>query len=68
MNLDGKLLALVLGLVLIVEGLPYFLFPERITSVLRQLEELGPGRLRPLGLTAILAGVALLVLGRWVLE
>ncbi len=68
MNLDGKLLAMVLGLVLIVEGLPYFLFPERITSVLRQLEELGPGRLRSLGLAALLAGVALLVIGRWVLE
>ena len=68
MNLDGKLLALVLGLVLIVEGLPYFLFPERIPSVLRQLEELGPGKLRFLGLAALVIGVALLVLGRWVLE
>ena len=67
MNLDGKLLAIVFGLVLIVEGLPYFLFPERFVAVLRQIEELGPGRLRLMGLGAMLGGVLLLVLGRWVL-
>ena len=67
MNLDGKLLVLVFGLVLIIEGLPYFLFPERITSVLQQLEELGPGRLRMVGLAALVAGVVLLIVGRWFL-
>jgi hypothetical protein len=65
MNLDGKLLAIVFGLLLIIEGLPYFLFPERLTSILEQLEQLGPSRLRFLGLAAMLMGVALLALGRW---
>ena len=67
MDLDGKLLAIVFGLVLIIEGLPYFLFPEHVGTVLQQLEELGPARLRGLGLVALLAGAALLIVGRWVL-
>jgi uncharacterized protein YjeT (DUF2065 family) len=67
MDLDGKLLLIVFGLLLIVEGLPYFLFPERLTSILEQLEQLGPTGLRLLGLGVMLAGVALLVVGRWFL-
>jgi len=34
MDLDGKLIAIVFGLVLIIEGLPYFLFPEHVGTVL----------------------------------
>ena len=54
-----------LGLALVIEGMPYFLFPERIPGLLRQLEAIGPGGLRALGMLAMLAGVALLLLGRW---
>jgi uncharacterized protein YjeT (DUF2065 family) len=68
MDFDGRLLAIVFGLVLIIEGLPYFLFPERIRTVLEQLEELGPGRLRVLGFLLMAGGVTLLVVGRWVLQ
>lgn len=65
MNLDWKLLCLSLGLVLIFEGLPYFLFPDRAVRVARQLESLGTGTLRLIGFTALMLGVALLVVGRW---
>lgn len=68
MDFDGRLLAIVFGLVLIIEGLPYFLFPERVRTVLEQLEELGPGRLRVLGFILMAGGVALLVIGRWLLQ
>ena len=63
--MDWKLLLISLGLVLIIEGLPYFLFPARVTAILRQLESLEAGTLRWLGLLAMIAGVLLLTLGRW---
>ena len=65
MNLDWKLILIAFGLVLIIEGLPYFLFPERAVAVLRQLEDAGPGTLRLIGFLAMMAGVVFLVVGRW---
>jgi uncharacterized protein YjeT (DUF2065 family) len=53
-----------LGLALVIEGAPYFLFPDRIAGLLRQLDELGPGALRILGFLAMAAGIALLLAGR----
>ncbi len=66
-RMDWDLLLMVMGFVLIVEGLPYVLFPERITRLLEQLERLGPGALRAFGLVSLLAGVLLLSIGRWLL-
>ena len=63
--MDLPLLWMALGLVLIIEGLPYFLMPERALTLFRQLEKLGPATLRVLGLAAMLAGTALLIFGRW---
>lgn len=63
--MDWQLVWITLGLVLVIEGLPYFLFPEATLRTLRQLERLGAGTLRVLGLAALLLGTALLVLGRW---
>ena len=60
--MDWQLLSVVIGLFLILEGLPYLLFPERTLRVLRQLEEMGPSMLRLLGISAVIAGVALLIL------
>ncbi len=65
MNLDWKLIWIALGLVLIIEGLPYFLFPDRAVAMLRQLEDAGPGTLRLFGFLAMMAGVVFLVVGRW---
>lgn len=57
LNID--LLIVVLGFVLIVEGLPWFLSPQRAKRVLAQLFALDERPLRILGLMFMLAGLAL---------
>ena len=64
--MNWQLLLMALGLALIIEGLPYFLHPERALRTLRQLERMEPRFIRLLGLAALIVGVALLLFGRWV--
>ena len=64
--MNWQLLWMALGLALIIEGLPYFLHPEGSLRTLRRLEELGPGAVRILGLTALVLGLIVLLLGRMV--
>ena len=54
----------VLGLVFIIEGLPYFLFPEKLKTYMLKIIELPPGTLRFLGISSMIAGLILLYLGR----
>ena len=54
----------VLGMVFIIEGLPYFAFPERIKAYLTKLLNLPDSTLRLLGLLAMLSGLLLVYLGR----
>ena len=54
----------VLGMVFIVEGLPYFVFPEKIKAYLMKLIDIPDSSLRVLGLLAMLTGLILLFLGR----
>ncbi len=49
-----------LGLALIIEGLPYFLFPAGIKQVLATMQELPEHILRVFGLTIMLIGLAIL--------
>lgn len=67
MRIDWRLLVIAIGLVLILEGLPWFLFPERAAGMLRRLQAAGPEALRMLGFLALFAGALLLVIGRWML-
>lgn len=53
-----------LGLAFVLEGLPYFLFAERMPSMLQTLLKQPPSVLRLLGMTALLAGLGLVYLGR----
>jgi len=53
----------VLGMVFIIEGLPYFTYPDRIKSYLRKLTELPDTTLRALGGAAVLLGLVLLYFG-----
>jgi hypothetical protein len=53
----------VLGMVFIIEGLPYFTYPDRIKSYLRKLTVLPDTTLRALGGAAVLLGLVLLYLG-----
>jgi uncharacterized protein len=54
----------VLGMVFIIEGLPYFAFPEKIKAYLLKVAEMPETTLRVMGFTAIAAGLLLVYLGR----
>jgi uncharacterized protein YjeT (DUF2065 family) len=59
-----KLFILVMGMVMVVEGLPYFAFPERMKQVLAEIQKMAPERLRIFGLISMLAGVFLCYLAQ----
>jgi uncharacterized protein len=54
-----KFLFTLIGLVFILEGLPYLTFPEAMQKWLQQLLEMRPAQLRIVGLFAV--GVGLLI-------
>jgi hypothetical protein len=54
----------VLGMVFIIEGLPYFAFPEKVKSYIMKLQEMPDSILRILGLSAIITGLILIYFGR----
>ncbi len=59
-----KFFLCVIGMVLIIEGLPYFAFPEKIKSYLMKVYDTPEGTLRILGLVSVVAGLLLVYLGR----
>ena len=52
-----KLLITLIGLVFILEGLPYLTFPEAMQRWLRQLIEMRPTQVRIFGLFAVAVGL-----------
>ncbi len=52
-----KLLFLLIGLVFILEGLPYAASPEAMRKWLLKLTELSPQHLRTMGFTAMVLGL-----------
>ncbi len=59
-----KFFLCVVGLVLIIEGLPYFAFPEKIKIFLLKLQNIPDSTLRILGLFAMMTGLILVYFGR----
>ncbi len=59
-----KLFITVLGLVMVMEGLPYFAFPEKMQVLIRQIEEMPPNYLRWMGLTLTLIGLTICYLAQ----
>jgi len=51
-----KLLLTLIGLVFVLEGLPYLAFPEAMQRWLRQLLEMSPSQLRLMGLISMAFG------------
>nr|WP_321466924.1 DUF2065 domain-containing protein [uncultured Desulfobulbus sp.] len=51
-----KLLITLIGLILVLEGLPYVASPESMQRWLRQILEIPPGQLRRVGLFAMALG------------
>jgi uncharacterized protein YjeT (DUF2065 family) len=56
-KLSMKLLMLLIGLVLILEGLPYVAAPEAMQDWLKKLSGVEPGQLRSIGLVAMVIGL-----------
>ena len=53
----------VLGMVFVIEGLPYFTFPSQIKTYLRRLTEVPDTTLRILGAVAVTLGLFLVYFG-----
>ncbi|MBW1743070.1 MAG: DUF2065 domain-containing protein [Deltaproteobacteria bacterium] len=54
----------VVGMVMIVEGLPYFAAPSKIKAWITKMAELPDTSLRIMGLFLMIAGLGLCYLGR----
>lgn len=54
----------VVGMVMVVEGLPYFAFPEKMKSVIQKVIEMPDKALQKLGFVLMLAGICLVYLGK----
>ncbi len=55
----------VIGMVLIIEGLPYFVSPEKMKTWMQRIMETPAPSLRRLGFGLMAAGLALVYLGRY---
>ena len=53
-----------LGIVFIIEGLPYFLFPEKLKIYLIKMMTIPESTLRFLGISSMIVGLILLYFGR----
>jgi len=54
----------VIGMVLILEGLPYFVLPDKMKAYLQKLNDIPNHILRILGLFTVSLGLILLFFGR----
>lgn len=54
-----KLFFCLLGLVLVIEGLPYFAFPDRMKSWIGKIQEIPDSQLRIMGFFAMCTGLVL---------
>lgn len=54
----------VLGMVFIIEGIPYFLFPLKWKQLLLKVDEMSESWLRLMGLISILIGLVIVYLGK----
>ncbi len=59
-----KLLITLIGLVLVIEGLPYVASPTAMQRWLKQLTEINPDQLRIMGILAMAIGFFLCFLGQ----
>ncbi len=64
MNIDWSLLISAVGLALIFEGIPYFLFAERMPLLLLRMASQPSKFLRFIGLSAIILGLLVISFGR----
>ncbi len=53
----------VIGMVLVLEGLPYFAFPDKLKTLYARIHEIPEGSMRMFGFIAIVIGLLLVYLG-----
>lgn len=54
----------VIGMVMIIEGVPYFAFPEKMKTWIYKVLEMPVGTLRRFGFSLMLIGLLLVYFGR----
>lgn len=54
----------VIGMVMIIEGMPYFAFPGNMKAMLAKMLEIPDSALRRFGFVLMLAGLGLVYLGK----
>ena len=54
----------VIGMVMVVEGLPYFAFPEKMKTWVKKVLDMQDGALRRFGLVLMVLGLGLVYIGR----
>ncbi len=59
-----KFFLCVLGMVMIVEGLPYFAFPEKMKSWVQKILEMPDSTLRKFGFVLMLTGLWMIYMGK----
>lgn len=59
-----KFFLIVIGMVMIIEGLPYFAFPQRMKTWIRKVLELPEKSLRTFGFVLMLVGLAMVYIGK----
>lgn len=59
-----KFFLCVIGMVMVVEGLPYFAFPEKMKFVIQKVIEMPDKALQKFGFVLILIGICLVYLGK----
>lgn len=62
-NVNLKFFLCVIGMVLVLEGLPYFAFPEKLKSLYLKLLETSDTNLRMVGFLAMVIGLLLVFFG-----
>ncbi|MBE9528563.1 MAG: DUF2065 domain-containing protein [Proteobacteria bacterium] len=60
-----EILLIILGALLVIEGLPYFAFPKKAKLWALMLQEVPEPTLRKMGLLCVVAGLALLWVTRF---
>ncbi len=58
-----KFFLCVIGMVMIVEGLPYFGFPENMKAMMQKVLEMPEGTLRKFGFVLMVLGLILVYMG-----
>jgi uncharacterized protein YjeT (DUF2065 family) len=59
-----KFFICVIGMVMVVEGLPYFAFPEKMKFVIQKVIEMPDKALQKFGFVLMLTGLFLVYLGK----